>query len=58
VAEAVNTPLIVSGGIGSLEDIRAVKELSPLGVEGVITGRALYEGAVDLAEAIKVAKGD
>jgi phosphoribosylformimino-5-aminoimidazole carboxamide ribotide isomerase len=58
VARAVNTPLIVSGGIGSLEDIRAVKELSPLGVEGVITGRALYEGAVDLAEAIKVAKGD
>jgi phosphoribosylformimino-5-aminoimidazole carboxamide ribotide isomerase len=35
-----------------------VKELAPLGVEGVITGRALYEGAVDLAEAIRVAKGE
>lgn len=58
VARAVNTPLIVSGGIETLEDIRAVKGLAPLGVEGVITGRALYEGAVDLAAAIKVAKGD
>ena len=58
VAQAVNTPLIVSGGIGTLEDIRAVKELAPLGIEGVITGRALYEETVDLAEAIKVARGD
>jgi phosphoribosylformimino-5-aminoimidazole carboxamide ribotide isomerase len=57
VAQAVNIPLIVSGGVGTLEDIKAVKELAPLGVEGVITGRALYEGAVDLAEAIRVAKG-
>jgi phosphoribosylformimino-5-aminoimidazole carboxamide ribotide isomerase len=57
VAQTVNTPLIVSGGVGALEDIRAVKELIPLGVEGVITGRALYEGALDLAEAIRVAKG-
>jgi phosphoribosylformimino-5-aminoimidazole carboxamide ribotide isomerase len=57
VAQAVNTPLIVSGGVGTLEDIKAVKELVPFGVEGVITGRALYEGTVDLAEAIRVAKG-
>lgn len=58
VAQAVNTPLIVSGGVATLEDIKAVKELVPFGVEGVITGRALYEGTVDLAEAIRVAKGD
>jgi phosphoribosylformimino-5-aminoimidazole carboxamide ribotide isomerase len=57
VAEAIHTPLIVSGGVGTLEDIKAVKELAPLGVTGVITGRALYEGTVDLAEAIRVAKG-
>lgn len=57
VAQAVNTPLIVSGGVGTLEDIRAVKALVPSGVMGVITGRALYEGALDLAEAIRVAKG-
>ena len=58
VAEAINTPLIVSGGVATLEDIKTVKELVPAGVEGVITGRALYEGTVDLAEAIRVAKGD
>jgi phosphoribosylformimino-5-aminoimidazole carboxamide ribotide isomerase len=57
VAQAVKTPLIVSGGVGALEDIRAVKALVPHGVVGVITGRALYEGTVDLAEAIRVAKG-
>jgi phosphoribosylformimino-5-aminoimidazole carboxamide ribotide isomerase len=57
VVEVINTPLIVSGGVGTLEDIKAVKELAPLGVAGVITGRALYEGTVDLAEAIRVARG-
>jgi phosphoribosylformimino-5-aminoimidazole carboxamide ribotide isomerase len=57
VAQAVSTPLIVSGGVGALEDIRAVKALVPSGVIGVITGRALYEGALDLAEAIRIAKG-
>jgi phosphoribosylformimino-5-aminoimidazole carboxamide ribotide isomerase len=58
VAETVSTPLIVSGGVGALEDIRAVKTLVPSGVIGVITGRALYEGVLDLAEAIKAAQGD
>jgi len=42
--------------VETLDDIRAVKELVPLGVAGVITGRALYEGTMDLAEAIRVAK--
>lgn len=56
VAQAISTPLIVSGGVGTLEDITAVKSLVPSGVIGVITGRALYEGTVDLAEAIRVAK--
>lgn len=58
VAKTINTPLIVSGGVATLEDVKAVKELTPFGVAGVITGRALYEGTVDLAEAIRVAKGD
>lgn len=57
VAQAVTTPLIVSGGVGALEDIRAVKELVPYGVVGVITGRALYEGTLDLTEAIQAAQG-
>jgi phosphoribosylformimino-5-aminoimidazole carboxamide ribotide isomerase len=56
VAQAIKTPLIVSGGVSSLADIRAVKELASVGVIGVITGRALYEGTLDLAEAIRVAQ--
>lgn len=58
VAQAIKTPLIVSGGIATLADIKAVKELVPYGVIGVITGRALYEGTLDLAEAIQAAQGD
>ncbi|RLB07744.1 MAG: 1-(5-phosphoribosyl)-5-((5-phosphoribosylamino)methylideneamino)imidazole-4-carboxamide isomerase [Deltaproteobacteria bacterium] len=57
VAQAVEIPLIVSGGVTSLEDIRVVRGLVPYGVAGVIVGRALYEGTLDLAEAIRVAKG-
>jgi phosphoribosylformimino-5-aminoimidazole carboxamide ribotide isomerase len=56
VAQAVQIPLIVSGGVATLEDIRAVQRLVPAGVVGVITGRALYEGTLDLAEAIRIAK--
>ena len=56
VAQAIKTPLIVSGGVATLADIRAVKDLAPYGVIGVITGRALYEGTLDLAEAIQAAR--
>jgi phosphoribosylformimino-5-aminoimidazole carboxamide ribotide isomerase len=56
VAQTIKTPLIVSGGVASLADIRAVKDLAPYGVVGVITGRALYEGTLDLAEAIQAAR--
>jgi phosphoribosylformimino-5-aminoimidazole carboxamide ribotide isomerase len=56
VAQAIKIPLIVSGGIATLADIKAVKELVPYGVIGVITGRALYEGTLDLAEAIQAAQ--
>ena len=41
----------------SLEDIRALKELEPLGVIGAITGRAIYTGDLDLSEAVRVATG-
>ncbi len=53
-AEVVKRPVIASGGVGSLEDVRA---LSRLPIEGIIIGRALYTGAVELSEAIKVAQG-
>jgi phosphoribosylformimino-5-aminoimidazole carboxamide ribotide isomerase len=57
VAAAVKTPLIVSGGVATLADIKTVTRLAPLGVIGVITGRALYEGTLDLAAAIQAAQG-
>jgi phosphoribosylformimino-5-aminoimidazole carboxamide ribotide isomerase len=58
VAQSIKTPLIVSGGVATLADIRAARALAPYGVVGVITGRALYEGTLDLAEAIRAAQGD
>jgi phosphoribosylformimino-5-aminoimidazole carboxamide ribotide isomerase len=56
LAEAVEVPVIASGGVSSLDDIRALLPLESLGVVGVITGRALYDGSLDLAEAIRLAQ--
>jgi phosphoribosylformimino-5-aminoimidazole carboxamide ribotide isomerase len=56
LARALKTPVIASGGISGLEDIRKVMTLARHGVVGVITGRALYEGTLDLEEAIRVGK--
>ena len=50
-------PVVASGGVSSLDDIAALRELVPLGVEGAIVGRALYAGAFTLAEALDVAAG-
>ncbi|GAA1670907.1 bifunctional 1-(5-phosphoribosyl)-5-((5-phosphoribosylamino)methylideneamino)imidazole-4-carboxamide isomerase/phosphoribosylanthranilate isomerase PriA [Microbacterium lacus] len=48
-------PVIASGGVSSLDDIAALRDLVPLGVEGAIVGKALYAGAFTLAEALDVA---
>jgi phosphoribosylformimino-5-aminoimidazole carboxamide ribotide isomerase len=55
VAHAARIPVILSGGIGSLDDIRAVCGLAADGVTGMIVGRALYTGAVALADALAAA---
>lgn len=47
--------IIASGGVSSIEDIKALKELEIAGVEGVIVGKALYTEAIKLTEAIKIA---
>lgn len=47
-------PVVASGGIASLEDIRALCALGGSVIEGIIVGRALYEGQVDLAEALEL----
>jgi phosphoribosylformimino-5-aminoimidazole carboxamide ribotide isomerase len=57
LAEAIDLPVIASGGVSSLDDIRALLPLEPLGVVGVIVGRALYDGNLDLREAIRLAQG-
>jgi phosphoribosylformimino-5-aminoimidazole carboxamide ribotide isomerase len=53
LAAAVGVPVVASGGVSAISDIR---KLAKTGVEAVIIGRALYEGALNLAEAIKAAR--
>ena len=48
-------PVVASGGVSSLDDIAALRDLVPIGVEGAIVGKALYTGAFTLAEALDVA---
>jgi len=50
-------PIVASGGVASLDDIAALRDLVPLGVEGAIIGKALYTGAFTLTEALDVAGG-
>lgn len=53
LGQAVKIPLIASGGVTTIEDVR---RLATLGIAGAIIGRALYEGTIDLAEALAVAR--
>ncbi len=52
VCERTNKPVIASGGVSSLADLRAIAELVPLGVEGSIVGKALYAQAFTLQDAL------
>ena len=54
VAQAVHIPVIASGGVKDIKDVRSLKQLEPLGVAGIITGKAIYEGTLDLKEALAV----
>ncbi|MFP4560767.1 MAG: 1-(5-phosphoribosyl)-5-[(5-phosphoribosylamino)methylideneamino]imidazole-4-carboxamide isomerase [Thiohalorhabdus sp.] len=56
LARSLRIPVIASGGIHTLEDIRALKGVEGEGVTGAITGRAIYEGTLDFAEANEVAE--
>ncbi|CAG0891593.1 unnamed protein product [Cyprideis torosa] len=55
LAQNVAVPVIASGGVGSLADVKAVKEAEKQGVSGVIIGKALYDGRVDPLDALKAA---
>jgi len=50
LAEAVRVPVIASGGIRDLDDIRRLGESADSGIYGAITGRAIYEGSLDFRE--------
>jgi 1-(5-phosphoribosyl)-5-[(5-phosphoribosylamino)methylideneamino] imidazole-4-carboxamide isomerase/N-(5'phosphoribosyl)anthranilate isomerase len=52
VCAATDKPVIASGGVSTLDDLRALATLEPLGVEGVIAGKALYAGAFTVREAL------
>jgi phosphoribosylformimino-5-aminoimidazole carboxamide ribotide isomerase len=57
LAFALTTPVIASGGVSSIADLRALKAHEHAGIEGVISGRALYDGRIDPAEALAVLAG-
>jgi phosphoribosylanthranilate isomerase len=52
VCAATKAPIIASGGVSTLDDLRALAELESDGVEGVITGKAIYAGAFTVQEAL------
>ncbi|QWF70916.1 1-(5-phosphoribosyl)-5-[(5-phosphoribosylamino)methylideneamino]imidazole-4-carboxamide isomerase [Methylomonas paludis] len=56
LARAIHIPVIASGGITNLDDIKALGEVAHDGIIGAITGRAIYEGTLDFAEAEKLAE--
>jgi phosphoribosylformimino-5-aminoimidazole carboxamide ribotide isomerase len=55
LARSLTIPVIASGGITGLEDVRALCEVEFEGIMGAITGRAIYEGTLDFAEANQLA---
>lgn len=56
MAEETGIPIIASGGVKDMGDIKALMAIEQRGVEGVITGKAIYAGTLDLAEAIRLTK--
>jgi len=55
VCQRTDRPVVASGGVSTLDDVAAIRELVPVGVEGAIVGSALYRGAFTLPEALDVA---
>jgi phosphoribosylformimino-5-aminoimidazole carboxamide ribotide isomerase len=56
IAEAVSTPIVASGGVSNIEDIKKLLPLNKVGVTGIITGKALYSGTLSLRDAIALTK--
>jgi phosphoribosylformimino-5-aminoimidazole carboxamide ribotide isomerase len=58
LAQALSVPVIASGGLNSLEDVKALMAVESEGITACITGRAIYEGKLDFAAAVKLASGE
>lgn len=56
LAESISIPVIASGGLSSLDDIRRLMAIESAGVTGVITGKAIYSGAIDLRQAVALTR--
>jgi phosphoribosylformimino-5-aminoimidazole carboxamide ribotide isomerase len=56
LAKAVSIPVVASGGVNTIEDIKNLLKVKDRSIAGVITGRAIYEGTLDLEEAIRISK--
>lgn len=54
LAESISTPVILSGGVSSVEDLVAIKQVEHSGIEGAIIGRAMYDGAIDPEKALQL----
>jgi phosphoribosylformimino-5-aminoimidazole carboxamide ribotide isomerase len=53
VADTSNCPVIISGGVSSINDIKKAKELNNKNIEGIIVGKAIYDGDIQLEELVK-----
>ncbi len=58
ICARTDAPVVASGGVSSIEDVRRLRGLVPIGIEGAIIGTALYTGKIDLAEALTEARGE
>ena len=54
LAQATDLPIIASGGVGNLEDLQLVREAEQYGVAGVVVGKALYDGSLNPADALRI----
>ncbi|OUS14497.1 1-(5-phosphoribosyl)-5-[(5-phosphoribosylamino)methylideneamino]imidazole-4-carboxamide isomerase [Rhodospirillales bacterium 47_12_T64] len=57
LARTISIPVIASGGVASVEDIKQLKAVEDVGIEGVICGRSIYDGRIDTKEALRIAAG-
>jgi len=57
LAQSISIPVIASGGLSTLDDIRRLMAIESSGVTGVIAGKAIYSGAIDLRAAVELTRG-